>query len=305
MPKLADTITGARLLGDKIAQSQRRANPDGRMPLMDHLRELRNRLMKAVAAIVLGMVVGLLPPVHDRLWSFVYHPFRAAALADHTRLIVIGVLDPFTIWLQLAFYFALIVTCPYWLFQVWAFIAPGLYQREKRWTYVFVFTAAPLFLGGATLAYFVMSRGLKYLIALAPSGIQVLPTVSNYLGYFQAMILGFGLAFELPLLLVMLNLVGVISHERMRKWRRIMIFSVFVFAGIASPSPDPVTMLLLAVPCVVLIEVAELLIWMNDRRRARIPSPYAGLGDDEASPIDLDLPSRDGADIGQPPGPAD
>ena len=305
MPKLADTITGARLLGDKIAQSQRRANPDGRMPLMDHLRELRNRLMKAVAAIVLGMAVGLRPPVHDRLWSFVYHPFRAAALADHTKLIVIGVLDPFTIWLQLAFYFALIVTCPYWLYQVWAFIAPGLYQREKRWTYVFVFTAAPLFLGGATLAYFVMSRGLRYLIALAPSGIQVLPTVSNYLGYFQAMILGFGLAFELPLLLVMLNLVGVISHERMRKWRRIMIFSVFVFAGIASPSPDPVTMLLLAVPCVVLIEVAELLIWMNDRRRARIPSPYAGLADDEASPIDLDLPSRDGADIGRPPGPAD
>ena len=305
MPKLGDTITGARLLGAKMAQSQRQGNPEGRMPLMDHLRELRNRLIKAVAAIVLGMVIGLLPPVHDRLWAFVYHPFKAAAFADHTRLIVIGVLDPFTIWLQLAFYFALIVTSPYWLYQVWAFVAPGLYQREKRWTYVFVFTAAPLFLGGATLAYFVMSRGLKYLIALAPSGIQVLPTVSNYLGYFQAMILGFGLAFELPLLLVMLNLVGVISHDRMRKWRRIMIFLVFVFAGIASPSPDPVTMLLLAVPCVVLIEVAELLIWMNDRRRARIPSPYAGLSDDEASPLDFDLQSRDDADIGRPSGPAD
>jgi sec-independent protein translocase protein TatC len=151
----------------------------------------------------------------------------------------------------------------------------------------------------------VMSRGLKYLIALAPSGIQVYPTVSNYLGYFQAMILGFGLAFELPLALVMLNMVGVISHERMKKWRRIMIFLVFVFAGIASPSPDPVTMLLLAVPCVVLIEVADLLIWMNDRRRARIPSPYAGLPDDEASPLDLDVRSGDGADIGRPPGSAD
>ena len=92
--------------------------------------------------------------------------------------------------------------------------------------------------------------------------------MSNYLGYFQAMILGFGLAFELPLALVMLNMVGVISHERMKKWRRIMIFLVFVFAGIASPSPDPLTMLLLAVPCVVLIEMAELLIWTNDRRRA-------------------------------------
>ena len=305
MPKLADTISGARLLGTKIVQSQRQANPDGRMPLMDHLRELRNRLMKAVAAILVGLGIGLIPPVHDRLWNFVYHPFKAAARADHTKLIVIGVLDPFTIWLQLAFYFALIVTCPYWLYQVWAFIAPGLYRREKRWTYVFVLTAAPLFLGGATLAYFVMSRGLRYLIALAPSGIQVYPTVSNYLGYFQAMVLGFGLAFELPLALVMLNMVGILSHERIAKWRRMIIFLVFVFAGIASPSPDPVTMLLLAVPCVLLIEIAELLIWMNDRRRARIPSPYAGLSDDEASPLDFDLHSDDDADIGRPSGPAD
>ena len=131
MPKLADTITGARLLGDKIAQSQRRANPEGRMPLMDHLRELRNRVIKAVAAILVGLAIGLIPAVHDRLWSFVYHPFKAAALADHTKLIVIGVLDPFTIWLQLAFFFALIITCPYWLYQVWAFIAPGLYRARE------------------------------------------------------------------------------------------------------------------------------------------------------------------------------
>jgi sec-independent protein translocase protein TatC len=294
MPKLGDTISGARILGSKIAQSQRQANPDGRMPLMDHLRELRNRVLKAVAAIVVGLCVGLVPQVHDRIWAFVYHPFQAAERIDHARLIVIGVLDPFTIWIQVAFWFGLIATCPYWLYQLWAFVAPGLYRREKRWTYVFVFTAAPLFLGGATLAYFVMSRGLRYLLALAPSGISVYPTISNYLSYFQAMILGFGLAFELPLALVMLNMVGILSHDRIRKWRRIMIFAVFVFAGIASPSPDPVTMLLLAGPCVVLIEVAELIIWMNDRRRASIPSPYAGLSDDEASPIDLDRPAGPG-----------
>jgi sec-independent protein translocase protein TatC len=305
MPKLGDTITGARVLGSKIAQAQRDSNPEGRMPLMDHLRELRNRVLKAVAAIVVGLGVGLVPQVHDRVWQFIYHPFRAAEKVDHAHLIVIGVLDPFTIWIQVAFYFGLIVTCPFWLYQLWAFIAPGLYRREKRWTYVFVFTAAPLFLLGASLAYLVMSRGLRYLLALAPSGISVYPTISNYLSYFQAMILGFGLAFELPLALVMLNMVGILKHERIRKWRRIMIFGVFVFSGIASPSPDPITMLLLAVPCVVLIEVAELIIWMNDRRRASIPSPYAGLSDDEASPIDFDQTSRDGADIGRPPGPAD
>jgi sec-independent protein translocase protein TatC len=298
MAKLADTITGARLLGSRISTIKRRENPDGRMPLMDHLRELRNRVLKAVAAILVGMAAGLIPQVHDPLWAFIVHPFREAERTNpHVSLTVIGVIDPFTIWLQLAFWFGLIVTCPIWLYQIWAFIAPGLYAREKKWTYLFVGTAAPLFLGGASLAYFVMSRGLKYLLALAPSGIEVLPTISNYLSYFQAMLLGFGLAFELPLALVLANRVGILSHERMAKWRRYMIFAVFVFSGIASPSPDPVTMLLLAVPCVVLIELAELLIWMNDRRRARIPSPYAGLSDGEASPLDLDAPADDGADV--------
>jgi sec-independent protein translocase protein TatC len=295
MAKLADTITGARVLGSRVAATRRRRNPEGRMPLMEHLRELRNRVLKAVAAIVAGMVVGLIPQVHDPLWAFIYHPFQASQHGG-AKLAVIGVLDPFTIWLQVAFWFGLIVTCPIWLYQIWAFIAPGLYNRERRWTYVFVGTAVPLFLGGATIAYFVMSRGLKYLLRLAPSHIEVIPTVSNYLSYFQAMLLGFGLAFELPLALVLANRVGILSHQRMAKWRRIMIFAVFVFAGIASPSPDPVTMLLLAVPCVVLIEVAELIIWMNDRRRARIPSPYAGLSDDEVSPLDMDLPPRGGAD---------
>jgi sec-independent protein translocase protein TatC len=300
MAKLADTITGARVLGARLAASQRRANPEGRMPLMEHLRELRNRLVKVVAAILVGTLVGFVPQLYDRIWAFVYHPFKIAAGHDH--LVVIGVFDGFMLRVQIAFFFGLIVTSPFWLYQIWAFIAPGLYRREKRWAYVFVGAAAPLFAMGAVLAYFAMSRGLHYLLALVPHGVSVMATVTNYLSYFEAMILGFGLAFELPLAMVMLNLVGILSHERMAKWRRMIIFCVFVFAGIASPSPDPLTMLLLAVPCVILVEVAEVLIWMNDRRRAARPSAYAGLPDDEASPIDLDVPS-DGARIDRTPGP--
>jgi sec-independent protein translocase protein TatC len=299
MAKLGDTITGARVLGARIAATRRRHNPEGRMPLMEHIRELRNRLLKALGAIGLGMAAGLIPQVHDPVWSFIEHPFLVAEHGLHHKqatLVVTGVLDPFTIWIQIAFWFGLIATCPIWLYQIWAFIAPGLYRREKRWTYVFVGSAVPLFLGGAFMAYFVMSRGLKYLLALAPSGIEILPTLSNYLSYFQAMLLGFGLAFELPLALVMANVVGILSHQRIKKWRRIMIFGIFVFSGIASPSPDPVTMLLLAIPCVALIEIADLIIFLNDRRRARIPEPYADLSDDEASPLDMDLPPRDGAD---------
>jgi sec-independent protein translocase protein TatC len=302
MPKLADTITGARLLGSRIAATQRQSNPDGRMPLMEHLRELRSRLFKAVAAVAVGMGIGFIPQVYNRLWAFVDHPFKMAA-GSGQHLIVIGVFDGFMLRVQIAFFFGLIITSPVWLYQIWAFIAPGLYRREKKWAYAFVGVAAPLFAAGAALAYFVMSRGLHYLLALVPHGVNVMATVSNYLSYFEAMILGFGLAFELPLALVLLNLVGIMTHERIRKWRRIMIFLVFVFAGIASPSPDPLTMLLLAVPCIVLIEAAEVFIWANDRRRANRPSIYEGIGDDELSPLDLDLSSGDGADIGRSPGP--
>ena len=310
MSKLGDTVTGARVLGTRIAASQRQSNPEGRMPLMGHIRELRNRVVKAAAALLIGTAVGLIPAVFDRIWAFVERPFCQAQVHGITgchrlghQLIFTGVLDPFMQRVEVAFFFGLIVTCPIWLYQIWAFIAPGLYRREKRWTYAFVGTAAPLFVAGAGIAYFAMSRGLGYLLGLTPSGVNNFIQVPTYLSYFVAMILGFGLAFELPLTMVILSLAGVLTHERFARWRRMIIFLVFVFAGIASPSPDPLTMLLLAGPCVVLVEVAEVVIWATDRRRARRPALYAGLSDDELSPLDLDLPSSDGVDVRPSPGP--
>jgi sec-independent protein translocase protein TatC len=289
-------VVGARVLGQRMLKERRSANPEGRMPLLDHLRELRNRLMKALAAIGVGFLVGLIPWVFYRVWTLVERPFCSAVINGKTgchqigdQLVIAGVFDPFILRVQVAFFFGLILTSPVWLYQLWAFIAPGLYSREKRWTYLFVCIAAPLFAAGALIAYFAMSRGLRYLLGLTPHNVVNLPPVSTYLGYFEAMLLGFGLAFELPLAMVILNRAGVLTHERFRKWRRMIIFGVFVFAGIASPSPDPVTMLLLAVPCVILVEVAELIIWSTDRRRARRGGgPYEGLSDDEVSPLDLD-----------------
>jgi sec-independent protein translocase protein TatC len=278
-----------------MLKEHRASNPEGRMPLLDHLKELRNRLMKALFFLAIGFGIGLIPWVFYRVWAVVEHPFCSAVINGMTgchhigdQLTMAGVLDPFLLRVQIAFIFGLILTSPFWLYQLWAFIAPGLYRREKRWTYLFVGTAVPLFALGAGIAYFAMGRGLRYLLGLTPAHVVNLPPVGTYLGYVEAMLLGFGLAFELPLALVMLNLAGILTHERVRKWRRYMIFLVFVFAGIASPSPDPVTMLLLAVPCVVLVEVAEVIIWAIDRRRARQTGPYAGLSDDEVSPLDLD-----------------
>jgi sec-independent protein translocase protein TatC len=293
MAKLAETVTGARVAGSRVLQASRKTDQEGRMPVMGHLRELRNRIVKAALAIGLGTAAGLV--FFGPIWAVVTHPFCSAVIAGHTgcktlgdQLVVTGVFDPFMVRVQVAFFVGLIATSPVWLYQLWAFIAPGLYRREKRWTYLFVGAAVPLFAGGAALAYLVMSRGLRYLLNLAPHGVAVLPTISTYLSYFQGMILGFGVAFELPLVLIILNMARILTHARFRKWRRLMIFGAFLFAGIANPSPDPISMLLLAAPCVLLMEIAEIIVWANDRRRSRLPDPYAALDDDEIAPLGTD-----------------
>jgi sec-independent protein translocase protein TatC len=292
MAKLGDTVNGARIAGSRLIDATKKSDSEGRMPLVDHLRELRNRLLKAALALVLVMALGFV--FFNPIWHFVSHPFCSAVINGRTgckttgdQLVVTGVFDPFMLRVKIAFFVGLIVSSPVWLYQVWAFIAPGLYRKEKRWAYLFVAIAAPLFGAGAVLAYFVMSRGLKYLLGLTPKGVLNLPSIDTYLSYFQGMILGFGLAFELPLALVILNIAHVLTHARFRKWRRLMLFGAFLFAGIANPSPDPISMLLLAVPCVILVEVAEVVIYFNDRRRARIEDPYADLPDDEASPLEM------------------
>jgi sec-independent protein translocase protein TatC len=295
MSKLPDTVNGARMVGSRMVQLHKERDPEGRMPLLDHLRELRSRVIKAVLALLIGTGIGLLPWVFNPTWRFIEHPFCAATIGGHQgcsrigdQLVINGIFDPFNLRLEIGFFFGLIVTSPIWLYQLWAFIAPGLYSKEKRWTYAFVGAAVPLFLVGAGLAYLVMDRGLHFLLDLAPHGVLVLPPISTYLGYFLAMVLGFGLTFELPLALVLLSYAGILTHERFRKWRRVMIFAVFVFAGVASPSPDPFTMLMLAAPCVLLVELAELIVWAHARALARRPSMYDGLSDDEVSPLDMD-----------------
>jgi len=292
MASKPSAVRGARVVGERYLRSKRQQNPDGRMPLMDHLRELRNRVVKALIAIVIAMGVALFfsnPTLHFLMRPFCDTPINGVSGCHKVgdQLVVNGIFDPFFIRIKIAFFIAVIATCPIWLYQLWAFIAPGLYSREKKWAYLFTGAAAPLFLGGAALAYLVMGRGLHYLLGLVPKGVVNLPSFDTYLSYFSGMLLGFGLAFELPLVIVMLNLVGILTHERFRKWRKMLIFGVFLLAGMVNPSPDPWTMLLLGGLCVVLVEVAEAFVYFNDKRRARRnPDPYADLSDDELAPIE-------------------
>ena len=294
MASKPSAIRGARIVGERYIRSKQQANPEGRMPLMDHLRELRNRVVKAALAIVVGMAIALFfssPTIH-----WIMRPFCDATINGKTgctgfgdQLTVTGIFDPLSLRIKLAFYIALVGTCPVWLYQLWAFIAPGLYKREKKWAYLFTGTAVPLFLAGAVLAYLVMSRGLHYLLGLTPGNVAALPSFDTYLGYFTGMVVGFGIVFELPLVIVMLNMAGILTHERFRKWRRLLIFGVFLIAGMVNPSPDPGTMLILGGIAVALVEFAEIFVYFNDKRRAR-RNPYADLADDELSPVDAPEP---------------
>jgi sec-independent protein translocase protein TatC len=282
-------VAGARIVGEQYMRMKRRENPEGRMPLMEHLRELRNRVVKIALVVTAGALVAAI--FYDQLWNFIQQPYCHAVTYCKTNdtghsLVLNGVMDGFYLHIKVAVLAGLVLSSPFWLYQLWAFIAPGLYAREKRWTYAFLGSAVPLFAMGCFFAFLAMSRGLKFFIGMS-GGLTDLFTADTYIGYWIAMIIGFGLCFEVPLFLVILNLARVITHERFRKWRRVIIFLVFVFAGIASPSPDPMTMLLLGGVVVVLVEVAEVLIYLNDKRYARNhPDPYAGLSDDELSSID-------------------
>jgi sec-independent protein translocase protein TatC len=290
MANKAGAVAGARVVGEQYVRMKRRQNPEGRMPLMEHLRELRNRVVKIALAVIAGACVAAV--FYHQIWNFVQRPYCQAVGFCRTNvpghsLVLNGVMDGFYLHIKVAIVAGIVITSPIWLYQLWAFVAPGLYSREKRWTYLFLGSAIPLFGLGCFFAFLAMSRGLRFLIGMS-GGLTDLFTADTYIGYWIAMIIGFGLCFEVPLFLVILNLARVITHERFKKWRRIIIFLVFVFAGIASPSPDPLTMLLLGGTVVVLVEVAEVLIYLNDKRYARNhPDLYADLPDGELAPIEV------------------
>ena len=285
-------LAGARIVGERFVRSRRQQNPDGRMPLIDHLRELRNRVVKMALALAAGMTAGFI--LFNPAWHVIERPLCSATIRGHSgcrtlgvnQLVLNGPLDAFYLRVKVALIVGVILSSPVWLYQAWAFAGPGLHAREKRWGSIFLGAAIPLFGIGITACYLSLSRSMHYLLGLTPGGVTNLIQVDQYLSFVMAMMLAFGLAFEVPLLIVMLNLAGILTHERFAKWRRVLIFGVFLIAGAANPSPDPVTMLILGGTCAVLVEAAELIVWSHDRRRARLhPDPYAGLADGELSPL--------------------
>jgi sec-independent protein translocase protein TatC len=290
----------------------KRQNPDGSMPLIEHIRELRNRVFKALLFATIGAIIGWY--VYPTVWHFIEAPYCrlpparlsvqvVGSTGKNCHLFVNGIFDSLFLRLKIAIITGVIISAPFWLFQLWAFIAPGLYRRERRWAYFFGASAVPLFALGGGIAYFAMTKGLRFLLDLVPANVVPIITIDTYLGYAIAMLTIFGIAFELPLFFVLLNLAHVLTHERFAKWRRMIIFGVFLFAAVATPSPDPISMLLLAVPCVALVELAEVFAFFNDRRRARLAAaePYPGLTPEEVAQYGLAENDDQSVDAGTGP----
>ncbi len=260
------------------------------MALADHLRELRARILRAVVVISVAMVAGLF--FFDQLLDLVFRPYQQALDAlpgtVDSKAYVKGAGGPLLLHLKLAGIAGVVLTSPYWLYQIWAFILPGLHAHERKWSRVFAGVAGPLFVLGVAVGYYVLPKGLEVLIGFTPDRLQNLVEFGEYFSFFTRMLLVFGVAFEIPLFVVLLNLAGIVRGKALSDHRPWIIVGVFVFAAVATPSTDPFSMLMLALPMTLLFFLSELVTRGIDRRRDRAARDALGgdVADDEISPLD-------------------
>jgi sec-independent protein translocase protein TatC len=266
------------------------AGPEGRMSLVDHFVELRTRVVRACCAIVVGMIIGYF--LWHPIFAVLKHPF--CSLPPDKRHPIPGTtgcdlnyshpLDGFSIRLRVAAIAGVLIAAPVWLYQLWAFITPGLRRNERRWAIYFVSSSVVLFSMGVTAAYLMLSKAFEFLLGAAGSGSTALLDISQYIGFVTRVMLLFGASFEFPLIIVILNLAHLVRHEKLWHWRRIEIFLVTVFAAVVTPSTDPYTMLALAAPLWILYEVAALIAMVHDRRVDAKAAAMLTLSPDQASP---------------------
>lgn len=250
------------------------ATPDGgRMPLIEHLRELRRRVVKSSIAVMVGFGIG---------WAF-YNPIitklaepvcdlkkaQAEGAASCGSLYINGVLGPLNLQIKVALLTGVIIMAPIWLYQLWAFIAPALHRKEKRNSVAFFAAATPFFAAGATLGYFILPVAIRVLFGFTPASLENLVKFDDYLDFVLRVILLFGIAFELPVFLVTFNAIGFLSGMAILKPWRAWIFGITLFIAGFTPSADPLSMLLLAIPLISLYFMAGGIALLNDRRRAK------------------------------------
>jgi sec-independent protein translocase protein TatC len=260
--------------------------PDGRMALSDHLRELRARLIRSAIVVVAAFFDALF--FYDQLLELIYIPYDEArerlGQSVKTEPVVNDITGPLLLQLKLCGVVGLIASSPYWLYQIWAFVLPGLHQTERKWSRIFAAIAGPLFFAGVATGFYILPKAIEVLISFTPVDTTNLVEFGKFFSFITRMLLVFGISFEIPLFVIMLNLAGVVSGKALGRYRPWIVIGTFVFAAVATPSTDPFSMLFLAGPMLVLFGIAEVVARVSDRARGRNDA-MAQVGDDEVSPL--------------------
>jgi sec-independent protein translocase protein TatC len=241
-------------------------NPEKRMGLGGHLRELRNRLFWSSLFIVAGTVVGWL--IFEQVFDLLQAPIVHYAQAHHSNTTINfgSVTGAFDLRMQTSIFLGVLLSSPFWLYNLWAFITPGLKKHERRYTITFLGAAVPLFFAGCWLAWTSLPYFISSLIGFTPTGAANVINANEYVLFTIRVLLVFGSAFVLPVILVLLNFIGVLSAKSIMKSWRLAVFIIAIVAALATPVSDPMSMLLVMVPMALLYFVAAGLAWLHDRR---------------------------------------
>ena len=263
------------------------AREHGTMPLLDHLRELRKRIMRAAFFIFIFSILGFV--YYDQIITTLAEPVCDLKLAQSSgsnncgSLFISGVLGPLNLQVKVAFLTGVIISAPFWLYQLWAFIAPALHRKERRKSVLFIIAATPFFTLGAALAYYILPIAIRVLFGFTPDSLNNLVRFDDYLSFVLRIILIFGLAFELPVFLVSLNLIGLLSGKAILKPWRFAIFGITLFVAAFSPTADPLSMAALALPLILFYFGAGGIALLVDKKRDK---KSQAIGDNQAADID-------------------
>lgn len=232
--------------------------PAAEETFVSHLIELRNRLVKASLGLVVVLIGLMIWPGPAAIYDFLAQPMLAS-LPPNTKMIATGVIAPFMVPMKVAFLAAFILALPWIFYQMWAFVAPGLYQHEKRLVLPLVISSSLLFIIGVAFSYFlVFGRVFAFIYGFSPQSITVAPDIENYLDFVMSMCLAFGLTFEVPVVVVVLVRMGIVELEKLKKIRPYVIVGAFVIAAVVTP-PDAISQLALAIPMCLLYELGLLI----------------------------------------------
>jgi len=230
------------------------AENGGRMTVVEHLSELRRRIVISIIAVTLGAIVCFI--FSESIIKFLITYYRDATAGEKDALIFLGPLDAFLTRIKIATYGGIVLALPVWLFEMWRFITPGLNPKEKRYAIPFVLSSIVLFAMGAFVAFLTLPKALEFLLDVGGSQLQPQLTADKYLSFVSLMAVAFGVAFEFPVVLMFLLLARVLTTQQLRRWRRPAILIIVIFAAVITPSQDPYSLFFMAVPMYIFYEMS-------------------------------------------------